>query len=119
MVNLPFGEGLAARRLVGSYSRDAGWIDRIVIAPGEFPPAVGNTRGNVLAAPVAADYHDVNDVERTTLRAAALLKPIDGSNITPSFFYQKMSAGGLPYIDSNPGTDAHYQPFDIAENYSG
>jgi iron complex outermembrane receptor protein len=118
MVNLPFGGGLAALRIVGSYSRDAGWIDRIVIAPGEFPPAVGNTRGNVLAAPVAADYHDVNDVERTTLRVAALLKPIDGLSITPSFFYQKMSAGGLPYIDSDPGTDAHYQPFDIAENYS-
>jgi outer membrane receptor protein involved in Fe transport len=29
-----------------------------------------------------------------------------------------MSSGGLPYIDSDPGTDAHYQPFDIAENYS-
>ncbi len=118
MVNLPFGAGMAALRLVGSYSHDSGWIDRIVIAPGDFPPAVGNTRGNVLAAPVAADYHDVNDVERTTVRVAILLKPVDGLSITPSFFYQKMISGGLPYIDSDPGTDAHYQPFDIAENYS-
>jgi hypothetical protein len=38
-------------------------------------------------------------------------------SITPSFFYQKLSAGGLPYIDSTPGTDAHYQPFDVSENY--
>jgi outer membrane receptor protein involved in Fe transport len=118
MVNLPFGAGMAALRLVGSYSHDSGWIDRIVIAPGDFPPAVGNTRGNVLAAPVAADYHDVNDVERTTVRVALLLKPVDGLSVTPSFFYQKMISGGLPYIDSDPGTDAHYQPFDIAENYS-
>jgi iron complex outermembrane receptor protein len=118
MVNLPFGAGMAALRLVGSYSHDAGWIDRIVIAPGDFPLSVGTTRGNVQAAPVAADYHDVNDVERTTLRIAILLKPVDGLSITPSFFYQKMSSGGLPYIDSDPGTDAHYQPFDIAENYS-
>ncbi|HEX4152926.1 MAG TPA: TonB-dependent receptor [Steroidobacteraceae bacterium] len=118
MVNLPFGGGLAALRLVGSYSRDAGWIDRVVIAPGDFPSSVGTTRGNVLAAPVEADYHDVNDVERTTLRASVLLKPIDGLTISPSFLYQKLQAGGLPYIDSVPGTDVHYQPFDVAENYS-
>jgi iron complex outermembrane receptor protein len=117
MVNLPFGDGLAAVRIVGSYSRDAGWIDRVVIAPGEFPAANGNTRGNVLAAPVAADYHDANDVERTSVRVSALIKPIEGLTISPSFFYQKLQAGGLPYIDSNPGTDAHYQPFDVSENY--
>ncbi len=39
MVNLPFGAGLAALRIVGSYSHDAGWIDRVVIAPGQFPSA--------------------------------------------------------------------------------
>ncbi len=118
MVNLPFGAGLAAVRIVGSYSHDAGWIDRVVIAPGEFPPSNGTTRGDVLAAPVAADYHDVNDVERTTVRVSALIKPIEGLTITPSFFYQNMRSGGLPYIDSNPGTDAHYQPFDVSEAYS-
>jgi iron complex outermembrane receptor protein len=39
MVNLPFAGGMAALRVVGSYSHDAGWIDRVVIAPGEFPPS--------------------------------------------------------------------------------
>ena len=39
VVNLPFGNGLAALRIVGSYSYDAGYIDRVVIAPGEFPLA--------------------------------------------------------------------------------
>ena len=119
MVNLPFGNGLGAVRIVGSYAHDAGWIDRIVIAPGDFPsPTNGFTeRGNVLAAPVAADYHDVNDVDRTTVRISALIKPVEGLTITPTMFYQRMSSGGLPYIDSVPGTDAHYQPFDIAETY--
>ena len=51
------------------------------------------------------------------MRVSAVFKPIDGLTITPSYFYQKLRAGGLPYIDSIPGTDAHYQPFDIAENY--
>jgi outer membrane receptor protein involved in Fe transport len=118
MVNLPFWNGLAAVRIVGSYSDDSGWIDRIVIAPGQFPvPTNGTTRGNVLAAPVAADYHDVNDTARTTVRVSALIKPIDGLSIAPSYFHEKLTAGGLPYIDSDPGTDAHYQPFDVAENY--
>ncbi|HWS63134.1 MAG TPA: TonB-dependent receptor [Steroidobacteraceae bacterium] len=117
MVNLPFGGGLAAVRIVGSYARDAGWVDRVVVAPGEFPAPNGSVRGNVLAAPIATDYHNVNDVERTTVRVSALIKPIEGLSITPSFFYQKLAAGGLPYIDSTPGTDAHYQPFDVSENY--
>jgi iron complex outermembrane receptor protein len=127
MVNLPFGGGLAALRIVGSYSYDAGWIDRIVIPASVFPPATspcaaaptftGCVRGNVLAAPVQADYHDANDVERTTVRVSALIKPIDGLSITPSIFYEKLRAGGLPYIDSVPGTDAHYQPYGVPENY--
>ena len=119
MVNLPFGDGLGAVRIVGSYSHDAGWIDRIVIAPGAFPPPTNGftVRGNVQAAPVAADYHDVNDVDRATVRVAVLIKPVDGLTITPSMFYQRTNSGGLPYIDSDPGTDAHYQPFDIAERY--
>ena len=118
MINLPLVNGIAAVRIVGSYSHDAGWIDRIVTEPGTFPLSNGATRGNVLAAPVAEDYHDVNGVDRTTVRISALIKPFDGLTIAPSFFYQNMTSGGLPYIDSDPGTDAHYQPFDVAENYS-
>jgi iron complex outermembrane recepter protein len=127
MVNLPFWGGKAALRIVGSYSDDAGWIDRVVIAPGQFPLPTGlvttptasyyTVRGNVLAAPIATDYHDVNDVEKSTVRVAAVLKPIEGLTITPSYFYQKLSSGGLPYIDSTPGTDAFYQPFDTPERY--
>jgi outer membrane receptor protein involved in Fe transport len=117
MINLPFWGGLAALRIVGSYSFDAGWIDRVVIAPGEFPLPANTVRGNVLAAPIATEYHDVNDVEKTVVRVSAVFKPIDGLTITPSYLYQKLRAGGLPYIDSVPGTDAHYQPFDIGESY--
>ena len=128
MVNLPFWGDKAAIRIVGSYSYDAGWIDRVVIAPGQFPLPTGlvyatptssyfTVRGNVLAAPIATEYRDVNDVEKTAIRLAAVLKPIDGLTITPSYFYQKLRSGGLPYIDSNPGTDAFYQPFDTPEGY--
>jgi outer membrane receptor protein involved in Fe transport len=124
MVNLPFGGGMAALRIVGSYSFDAGWVDRVVTAPGAFPLPTGivggipTVRGNVLGAPVTTDYQNSNDVEQTAVRISAVFKPIEGLTITPSYFYQKLRSGGLPYIDSNPGTDAHYQPFDIPENYS-
>ncbi len=117
MVNMPFWGDKAALRVVGSYSSDAGWIDRVVTAPGQFPLANGTTRGNVLAAPVANDYHNVNDVEKTGVRVSAVFKPIDGLTITPSYFYQKLRSGGLPYIDSPPLTDAFYQPFDTPERY--
>jgi outer membrane receptor protein involved in Fe transport len=32
--------------------------------------------------------------------------------------YQKITQGGLNQIDTNPGTDAHYQPFDSGEGIS-
>lgn len=128
MVNLPFWGDKAALRIVASYSYDSGWIDRVVIAPGQFPLPSGlingqygpyyTVRGNVLAAPIATEYHDVNDVEKNSVRLSAVLKPIDGLTITPSYFYQKLRSGGLPYIDSTPATDAFYQPFDTPERYS-
>jgi len=118
MVNLPFGGGIAAVRIVGSYEHDSGWIDRIVTQPGTFPVPVdgGTVRGNVLAAPIAADYKDVNDVNRSSVRISALITPIEGLAITPAFFYQTTTSGGWPQIDSIPGTEAHYQPIDVPEN---
>ena len=124
MVNLPFWDGKAALRIVGSYSYDAGWIDRVVVAPGQFPFPTGlmngayTVRGNVLAAPIATEYHNVNDVEKTGVRVSAIFEPIDGLTIAPGYLYQKLRSGGLPYIDSTPRTDAFYQPFDTAERYS-
>jgi outer membrane receptor protein involved in Fe transport len=116
MVNLPIS-GIAAVRIVASYEADSGWIDRIVAQPGTFPLATPTgARGNVEAAPVGEDYTDVNDTQRTTVRISGLVQPIEGLTITPAFFYQKLASGGLPYIDSDPGTNAHYQPIDVPES---
>ena len=52
MVNLPFWGGLAALRIVGSYSYDAGWIDRVVIAPGEFPLPTNGSRSAATCSPL-------------------------------------------------------------------
>ena len=65
MVNLPMGD-TAAIRFVGSVSQTSGWVSRIVIQDGQFPREYLNngalTRGNVAAAPQAADYTDRKSV---------------------------------------------------------
>jgi iron complex outermembrane receptor protein len=115
MVNIPIVDGMLALRVVGSVSDTSGWIDRIVIT--DFPVATnsGLTRGNVLASPVIADHHDVNDEHLGGIRAALLFKPNDRLSISPSMFYQKISQGGPSDYDSVPGTLAHYTPFDVPE----
>jgi iron complex outermembrane receptor protein len=119
MLNIPFGNTLALR-IVGTGSHTSGWIDRLVIADGEFPlPTNGNTvRGNVLAAPVAKDYTDVNDTNSISVRGSLLWTPNDRFMISLSYFYEQIFQGGPNYIDSDPGTNAHYQPFDTSEPFS-
>ncbi|MGO9991163.1 MAG: TonB-dependent receptor [Steroidobacteraceae bacterium] len=117
MVNLPLGDTLAVR-LVASLEHLSGWIDRIVIAQPDFPaPINATTRGNVAAAPIAADYHDVNDENLRSVRAALLWKPTDRLSIEPSFLYQEITQGGLNLIDSQPGTETQYQPYNSLEPF--
>ena len=120
MLNLPFAGGTAALRIVGSESHDSGWIDRIVIAPGEFPLETngGSTRGDVAAAPVLANYKDVNDEDLTSARVSLLWNPTDRLAITPTIFYQRIKQDGLSDIDSTPGTYTNYQPFNTPEPFS-
>ena len=119
MLNLPLGSA-AALRIVGSESHTSGWIDRTVIADGAFPLETNNlqTRGNVQAAPVAANYKDVNDEDLTGVRVSLLWKPLEQLTVVPSYFFQKIRQDGLSSIDSDPGTNAHYQPFDSPEPFS-
>jgi iron complex outermembrane receptor protein len=119
MLNLPLAADTMALRIVGTYGYTSGWVDRVVLA--NFPLATngGLTRGDVLAAPVAAVHHGVNDERLTGGRVALLIKPTDAFTATPSIFYQRIGQGGMNAYDSDPGTTlAHYQPFDIAEPYS-
>jgi iron complex outermembrane recepter protein len=127
MLNLPLGNGgTAALRVVGTYEHDSGWISRIVIGDESFPletgynPALGTnaTRGNVLAAPIGLDFKGINDEDLTGARATLLLKPSDRLSITPSIFYQKITQDGLSQIDSDPGTEANYQPFNQPEPFT-
>jgi len=117
MLNLPLASN-AALRIVASESHDSGWIDRIVVADGQFPAPNGASRGNVLGAPVALIQSKANDTELTAVRAAILWKPTDRLTVSPTFMYQRIFQNGLSLIDSNPGVNATFQPFNEPEPFS-
>jgi iron complex outermembrane receptor protein len=113
MINMPLTDTLALR-LVTTAFEQSGWINRIVVA--DFPaPQASGARGDVLGLPVIAQHDDVNDVHELSMRLSATYKPIDNLTITPAIYYQETTTGGLSAFDNPPGTEAHYQPYDIAE----
>jgi iron complex outermembrane receptor protein len=124
MINLPIVDGKLALRIVGTDKHTSGWIDRIV--PTGFPlptnpqcgAFAGCTRGNVLAAPIAAIYHDVNDEDLKGARGALRYQATDEFSVTATAFYQSISQNGLSIFDNPPSTEAHYQPFNVPEPFS-
>ena len=117
MVNLPLIDDKLALRVAGTENYTSGWIDRIVVNP--FPLAggtpVGSVRGDVQNAPIEKQYPGSNAYQTYAARVTLLWKPTDQLSITPGFFHTTSTQNGISAYDSNPGTLAHYQPFDIAE----
>jgi iron complex outermembrane recepter protein len=118
MVNIPLVNDKLALRIVGSEAYTSGWIDRIVANPFPLPTNGGATRGDVQAAPIESRRPGSNAEHLYGVRATVLWKPTDELTITPSIFYQRVTQEGPSAFDSNPGTEAHYQPFNVAEPYS-
>jgi iron complex outermembrane receptor protein len=117
MVNLPLIDDTLALRVVGSEDHTSGWIDRIVANP--FPvvggtPA-GTVRGDVQDAPIEKQYPGSNAYQTYSTRATLLWKPTENLSVTPSYFHTTSTQNGISAFDSDPGTETHYQPFDIAE----
>jgi iron complex outermembrane recepter protein len=117
MVNLPLIGDTLALRVVGTENYTSGWIDRFVVNPfplaGENP--VATVRGDVQSAPIEQQYPGSNAYQTYTARLTLLWKPTENLSVTPSFFHTTSTQNGISAFDSAPGTEAHYQPFDIAE----
>jgi outer membrane receptor protein involved in Fe transport len=117
MVNLPLIDDTLALRAVGTEDYTSGWIDRIVTDP--FPLVggnpVGTVRGDVQDAPIEKQYPGSNAYQIRAARMTLLWKPTESLSVTPSFFHETSNQSGISAYDSVPGTEAHYQPFDIAE----
>jgi iron complex outermembrane recepter protein len=117
MVNLPLIDDTLALRVVGSEDYTSGWIDRIV--SDDLPEVGGNpagtVRGNVQDAPIEKQYPGSNAYQTYSTRATLLWKPTENLSVTPSYFHTTSIQNGISAFDSDPGTETHYQPFDIAE----
>ena len=118
MGNVPLIDGKLALRVVLTDKYDDGWIDRIVLA--NFPTEVNNgtARGAVASSPVAKDVKDANWELLEGQRASLLMTPVDNLSVEASVLHQRIAQGGPNTIDNPPGTEAHYQPFDVPEPYS-
>lgn len=124
MLNIPIVDGKLALRIVGTDKHTGGWIDRIVLSDFPLPtnPQCGSfagcTRGNVQTAPISAIYHNVNDQDLKSVRAALRYQATNEFTVTASAFYQSIAQGGLSVFDDPPGTEAHYQPFNVPESFN-
>jgi iron complex outermembrane recepter protein len=115
MLNIPLIQDTLALRVVATEAHTSGWIDRIVGNPFPLVSTNGATRGDVQAAPIEKQYPGSNAEQLYGVRATVLWQPTSRLSITPSFFYQTSNQDGISAFDSLPGTQAHYEPFDIAE----
>lgn len=124
-LNVPLANDVAALRIVVTEKWSAGWIDRVVLGPDAYPlgsnacpPFYTCTRGNVSAVTPQAVHKDVNWERLTGARIGLLLKPTDQLSIEPTVVFQRIAQGGYNLVDVPPATNAHYQPYDIAEPFS-
>jgi iron complex outermembrane receptor protein len=123
MINLPIINDIAALRIVGAFTHDSGWIDRVVVPnfPLETNPAAccyGVTQGKVSGVPGSSIFKNVNDTNSSNARAILLVHPTDRLQLTASFTFLNTYQGGVNAFDSDPGTLAHYQPSNIAEPFN-
>ena len=125
MLNLPISE-MAALRSVTTEKYVSGWIDRIVIKPGDFPyptnfgscgPSYHCTRGDVQNAPVQQDIKGSNSMKFFSNREVLLIKPNDQFSATATFMYQRIDAAGFNTYSIPPGNLAFYQPYNVPEPY--
>lgn len=127
MVNLPLGN-TAAVRLVGSASQTSGWVHRIVIQDGQFPLSYTNAagtlvRGNVAAAPVAADYPGTNSAAFASARVSLLWNPTERLSFEALAMYQNSTQAGPSATDTSgiypviSGLEAHYAPYESPEPF--
>jgi iron complex outermembrane receptor protein len=125
MLNFPIGD-IVALRVVTTDKYISGWIDRKVIAPGQFPyptnfggcgPFYYCTRGNVQDAPVADNITGSNLERFISSRASLLVQPTDAFSVIGNFMYQRIDADGYANYQSPPAQEAIYQPYDIEEPY--
>lgn len=115
-LNIPIKEDVAAMRLVLTKKRLSGWIDRVSSSAMPLANPDG-TRGEVASAPPDNVQRRSNDTRLEGVRAAMTIQPTSELTITPTYLYQGIRLGAPDTFDAVPGTNKHYQAFNIAEPF--
>jgi outer membrane receptor protein involved in Fe transport len=115
MLNIPLVQDTLALRIVASEAYTSGWITRIVSNSLPVVTDLGATRGDVASAPVAVSHPRSNASQQYNLRLNLLWKPTPQLSVTSGLYRFTSKQDGISAFDSTPGTQTHYQPFDIAE----
>jgi iron complex outermembrane recepter protein len=127
MVNIPLGS-TAAVRVVGSFTRDSGFIKRLVIQDGAVAVDSGaypdvSRPSNFYSAPLQQNLSGVNTSDVEQVRAELLWKPTSALTIDPLVMYENTRAGAPNAVDVNgqpihpevPAVLAHYEIYDAPE----
>ncbi len=126
MINIPLGR-TAAVRLVGSFTRNSGWIKRLVLADGavtvDAPYSNPQRPSNFYTAPLQEALNGVNTTSIDAIRAELLWKPVSDLTIEPIAMYQLANQGAPAAVDVNgsptnpqmPAIKAHYEIYDTPE----
>jgi outer membrane receptor protein involved in Fe transport len=117
MVNIPLDPGKLALRVVGTDKYVDGWISREVLDPFPLESDGGMSRGDVAAAPVAQDFKNSNWERLQGGRASLEAQPTDRLTVITGVLFQQIKQGAPNTIDSPPGQDVHYQPYNVAEPF--
>src|ERR1700759_2065947 len=98
MLNIPIGETFAIRMNAG-WSYDAGFINQpnlYRLASSGVP--ISAQPGDLFSPPVKYGRQNVNAYRYSTARIAALWQPNESLRAQLSYYYQRESADGFPYI---------------------
>lgn len=126
-VNIPVVKDIVALRLVGTYSKNDGYIDKLV---GDFPVQTfltqpGDAQGNPVPPVVPREatgpvqrIRDVDSDETLALRGAFRIQSSDGRFfVQPYIFYQKIKQHGASSLDSVPGGLDQRRRYNVSEPY--
>jgi outer membrane receptor protein involved in Fe transport len=113
MVNLPISDTIAVR-VNASSDNEAGFINQpnLFVLDSSGVPVAGPS-----GAPETYGQNGVNSYEYRNARIAALWKPSEEFRAQLSYYYQKESAGGFPYIATNP--NAYNNPLNPVNQPAG
>jgi iron complex outermembrane receptor protein len=117
MLNIPLTDVLAVRVNAG-WSHDAGFINypNLYVLDSNGAP-VSAEPGNLFSPPVKYSRQGVNSYDYRSARVAALWKPNEALHAQLSYYYQRSTAGGFPYVATSRA--AYNQPINTAAQPAG